>query len=64
MYGKYNNITVKKSNNVFQALNLPTVINLNPRSVYNKINEFHTLVQEEDIDIVFMSESWERENKT
>ena len=62
--GKLNNITVTKSNNVIQALNLPTVINLNPRSVYDKIDEFHTLVQEEDIDIVFMSESWERENKT
>ena len=28
------------------------------------MNEFHTLVKEEEIDIVFMSESWERENCT
>ena len=45
-------------------MDLPTIINLNPRSVYNKIDEFHALVEEEDVDIVFMSESWERENKT
>ena len=37
---------------------------MNPRSVYNKINEFHEFVKNESIDIVFMSESWERENKT
>ena len=63
-YGKSNNITVVRSNNVIEAFSLPTVINLNPRSVYNKIDEFHALVQEEDVDIVVMSESWERENKT
>ena len=34
---------------------------MNPRSVYNKADEFHTFVEEEDVDILFMSESWERE---
>ena len=47
-----------------QALDLPIVVNLNPRSIYNKIDEFHALVEEEEVDITFMSESWERENKT
>ena len=37
---------------------------MNPRSVYNKINEFHTFVQEEQVDLLFMSESWEREDLT
>ena len=37
---------------------------MNPRSVYNKIKEFHEFVRNEDIDVIFMSESWERENKT
>ena len=37
---------------------------MNPRSVYNKVHEFHEFVVNEDVDIVFMSESWERENKT
>ena len=55
------NTKVIKTNRFTQALNLPTICNINPRSVYNKIEEFHTLVKEEEIDVVFMSESWERD---
>ena len=47
-----------------QALDLPVIANINPRSIYNKINKFHTFVEQEDIDIIFMSETWEREEKT
>ena len=57
---KNNLVTVKRSNKLLQALDLPNVMNVNPRSVYNKIHEFHTFVEEEQIDCVFMSESWER----
>ena len=56
--------TIRRSNKCLQALELPTVVNLNPRSVYNKISEFHTLVSELQVDLVCMSESWERENLT
>jgi hypothetical protein len=35
-------------------------MNVNPLSIYNKIQEFHAFVEEEAIDCVFMSESWER----
>ena len=35
---------------------------MNPRSVYNKADEFHTFVKEEALDLIFLSESWEREN--
>ena len=52
---------LKKSNKHMQALILPTLCNINPRSVYNKTDEFQTFVKEEDIDVVFISESWERE---
>ena len=45
---------------MLQALNLPKVANLNPRSIYNKVDEFCTYVEEEHIDLVFMSESHER----
>ena len=45
-------------------MNLPIIANINPRSVYNKVKEFHTFVEEENIDVVFMSESWEREELT
>ena len=44
--------TVKRSNKQLEALLLPTVINLNPRSVYNKLDEFHTLVTDLDADLV------------
>ena len=57
-------MVVKRSNKVCQALNLPKVLNLNPRSIYNKINEFVTFVDEENIDLACLSESWERENLT
>ena len=50
--------TMKKK--IEQSINLPKVMNLNPRSIYNKIDEFVTFVKEEDIDLVFMSESHER----
>ena len=59
------NLTViKRSNKLFEALNLPSVLNLNPRSIYNKIEEFVTFVKEKEVDLVCMSESWERENLT
>ena len=38
--------------------------NINPRSVYNKVKEFHTFVEQEEVDLIFMSESWEREELT
>ena len=55
---------IKKNNNICQALQLPTLCNMNPRSVYNKIDEFHDFVKEEEVDLLFMSESWERQNLT
>ena len=59
-----NLVVVKRSNKVFEALNLPKVLNLNPRSIYNKKKEFVTFVNEEQVDLVCISESWERENLT
>ena len=53
-----------KQDKISQALSLPVLCNMNPRSVYNKIEEFHTFVKEELVDAIFMSESWERENLT
>ena len=52
--------TIPRSNKLVQALQLPKVINLNPRSIYNKVNEFCVYVEEEEVDIIFMSESHER----
>ena len=54
---------VKRSNKVFQALNLPKVLNLNPRSAMNKVDEIKTFIKEETIDVAFLSESHDRESK-
>ena len=42
---------------------LPTVININPRSLYNKSEEFSTLVEQYSAQVICVSESWEQENK-
>ena len=55
---KYQNLKIiKRNNKVTQALNLPTICNVNPRSIYNKRKEFETLVEKEELDLIFMSES-------
>ena len=58
-----NLVIVKRSNKVVQALNLPKVLNLNPHSAMNKIDELKTFIEEEAIDCAFISESHDRENK-
>ena len=37
--------------------------NINPRSIYSKISEFQNFVENSDIYVIFLSETWERENK-
>ena len=56
-------IVIKRSNKIFQAFNLPKVMNLNPRSAMNKVEELKTFIDEESIDVAFISESHDRENK-
>jgi len=55
-------ITVKRNNKLFEAINLPKVLNCNPQSLYNKKEEFIALMEQKEIDIAFISESWERNN--
>ena len=55
---------IKRSNKCMQALSLLKLCNMNPRSVYNKADEFHTFVEQEEVDLLLMSESWERDNLT
>ena len=54
---------IKRPENVVQALELPKVLNLNPRSAMNKLDELKTFIEEEEIDCAFISESHDRENK-
>ena len=53
---------IKRNNIVLQGLELPTVINLNPRSIYNKSEELKILIEQYNGDVICISESWEREN--
>ena len=53
--------TIHRSNKTGQALSLPKILNVNPRSIYNKVNEYATFVEEHEIDVTIMSETWERE---
>ena len=55
-FQKKKNVT----NKISEALMLPTCMNLNPRSVYNKLKELVTFIKEEQVHCVFISESWER----
>ena len=55
---------IKRSEKIYQALKLPKVLNVNPRSLYNKKNEFCTFIEEESIDLACISESFERKNFT
>ena len=58
------NIPVRcQSKKVFTASQLPVIVNLNPRSVYNKKKEFKDMMEQLDLDICCMSESWDRKNK-
>ena len=38
-------------------------MNINPRSIYNKADEFLTLVEEYESQVIFMSETWDRINQ-
>ena len=42
---------------------MPKVLNINPRSVYNKSENLKTFIKEHEIDVVCISESWEREDQ-
>ena len=53
---------MKPSKKLQQALELPNICNINPRSIYNKQDEFREFVNQESIQLIFMSESWERKN--
>ena len=54
--------SVKRNNLILESIKLPVVMNINPRSIYNKTDDFKLLLEQYDADIVCMSESWEREN--
>ena len=54
--------TIRRNNVVLESLELPIVMNINPRSMYNKTEEFHLLLDQYEADVICVSESWERDN--
>ena len=59
-YPKRNLLTIKQSRKVVEASVLPVVLNLNPRSLYNKKEQLCTLVEQTEAGICCISESWDR----
>ena len=55
---------IQRSEKLVQAASLPKILNMNARSIYNKVEEFKTFVSEREIDLVCMSETWERDDET
>ena len=54
--------TIRRNNDILQSMELPVVMNINPRSIYNKKDEFLELLDQYSAQVITISESWEREN--
>ena len=48
---------------MLEAANLPNIVVLNPRSLYNKQSNFITLIEQTDAGVCFISETWDRSHK-
>ena len=57
-------VTIKRNNLIIKSINLPVIMNINPRSIYNKSEEFSLLLEQYGADVICMSESFERENQS
>ena len=53
--------TIRRNNLILQSMVLPTVMNINPRSIYNKYDEFPLLLDQYSADLICMSESWSKD---
>ena len=54
---------IKRDSKFQEAFSLPKIFNINPRSIYNKVIQLKTYIFEKCIDLVFVSESWERQDE-
>ena len=55
-----NLVTLRRNNKLVEASRLPVVVNLNPRSLYNKKDEFRILIEQSEASICCISETWDR----
>ena len=61
---KRNLITVRRCDKSLEAANLPTIVSVNPRSLYNKQLNFRTLIDQTEVGVCFVSETWDRTHKS
>ena len=54
--------TVQRNNLTLQSMQLPVIMNINPRSIDNKTEEFYLLLEQYSADLICISESWERDD--
>ena len=50
--GKHVRKTVRRNNIILQSISLPVVMCLNPRSLYNKTEEFSLLLEQYEADVI------------
>ena len=55
-----NLIRIKRDDKLIEASRMPVVVNLNPRSLYNKLDEFRTLIEQSEAGVCCISETWDR----
>ena len=55
--------TIKRSNKRLNTAELPTVLNINPRSCYGKSEELSLIISQYSADLITISESWSRDDK-
>ena len=53
---------MRRNNKLLTAVQLPVVVNLNPSSIYNKRDEFRTMMEQLNVGCCFISESWDRDS--
>jgi len=58
-----NFIRIKQNQTLAEASNLPVLVTLNRRSLYNKLEQFYTLIEQIEAGMCFISETWDRSHR-
>ena len=51
---------MKRNNKLLESSEIPVIISINPRSIYNKSDELPLLIEQYEASVLCMSESWTR----
>ena len=55
--------TIQRSDKILTAVSLPVILNVNLRSIYNKVENLKTYIIENNVDLVCVSERWARKSQ-